>query len=108
MQLRQKGRLAGYAVITVAAALGGLVLIHALRSPIEVRAQSSPPIVVDVPLGSLKSVPTPTPPRNLANFIKADGQDELLALGKALFWDQAVGSDGCSGAEPNAIDCKDS
>src|SRR5215813_13924820 len=106
MHLRQKGRLVGYAVITVAAALGGLALIHALRSPIEVRAQSSPPIVVDVPLGSLKKVPTPTP-GNLGNFIKPDGQDELLALGKALFWDQAVGSDGCSGDEPNGIDCKD-
>src|SRR2546425_7729222 len=67
-----------------------------------VRAQSAPPLVVDVKLGSLKTVPTPEP-ANLNQFLNTDpttgkvsedARAAAIALGKAGFWDQAVGSDG--------------
>lgn len=43
------------------------------------------------PLNSLKTVPVPEP-RNLSKFIK--DRDAAIALGKALFWDMQVGSNG--------------
>jgi cytochrome c peroxidase len=67
-----------------------------------VRAQSAPPLVIDVKLGSLKTVPTPEP-ANLNQFLNIDpttgkvseeARAAAIALGKAGFWDQAVGSDG--------------
>ena len=42
-------------------------------------------------LASLKTVAVPRP-TNLARFIK--DEQAAIALGKALFWDQQVGSDG--------------
>src|SRR2546428_5497873 len=45
------------------------------------------------PLSSLKSIPVPEP-RNIARYIK--DRNAAIALGKALFWDMAVGSDGQS------------
>jgi cytochrome c peroxidase len=59
---------------------------------------------------SLKTVPTPEPP-NLNQFLKTNGKGispgaraAAIALGKALFWDQAVGSDGqaCASCHYNA------
>jgi cytochrome c peroxidase len=60
---------------------------------------------------SLKTVPTPEP-ANLNQFLNADGQGRItdaaraaaVALGKALFWDQAAGSDGqaCASCHFNA------
>jgi len=44
-----------------------------------------------VPLGSLKFVPIPEPP-NLGEFVR--DRDAAIKLGKALFWDMQVGSDG--------------
>ena len=44
-----------------------------------------------LPLVSLKSVPVPQP-TNIAQYVK--DQTALVALGKALFWDMQVGSDG--------------
>ncbi|HJZ73511.1 MAG TPA: hypothetical protein VKE51_17335, partial [Vicinamibacterales bacterium] len=66
-----------------------------------VRAQSSPPIVVDLALGSLKTVQAPEP-ANLNEFLRVDDSGTVspearraaIVLGKALFWDQAVGSEG--------------
>jgi len=83
-------------VVAVVAAWG-----YYLSAPLVVRAQSSRPLVVDVPLGSLKSVPTPEP-TNLNQFLLTDAVGNVLpsaraaaiALGKAGFWDQALGSDG--------------
>jgi cytochrome c peroxidase len=43
------------------------------------------------PLASLKTVPVPEPP-NLGQFVK--NKPAAIALGKALFWDMQVGSDG--------------
>ncbi|WP_445372358.1 cytochrome-c peroxidase [Methylomonas sp. HW2-6] len=42
-------------------------------------------------VGSLKTVPVPTP-SNLSRFVK--NQDSLVQLGKALFWDNAAGFKG--------------
>lgn len=48
--------------------------------------------LVDVPkLESLKTVPVPEPP-NLTTFIK--NKSAAIVLGKSLFWDMQVGSDG--------------
>jgi cytochrome c peroxidase len=57
--------------------------------------QAQPPVGTEVSLGSLKTVPTPEP-ANLNQFLKdgADARAAAIALGKALFWDSAVGSDG--------------
>lgn len=66
--------------------LGALTLILTQKA----RAQAPAPVVAPE-LGSLKSVKIPVP-THLRNFI-AD-QNAAIALGKALFWDQAVGSDG--------------
>src|SRR5436190_15034839 len=43
------------------------------------------------PVPSLKAIPIPTP-ANLATYVR--DRDALLVLGKALFWDMQVGSDG--------------
>jgi Di-haem cytochrome c peroxidase len=43
------------------------------------------------PLGSLKTIPIPEP-SNLAEFVA--NKPAAIALGKALFWDMQVGSDG--------------
>src|SRR5438128_276116 len=57
-----------------------------------VRAQApAPPPHVVAGLASLKTIAVPEP-RNLAAFIK--DRTAAIALGKALFWDMAVGSDG--------------
>ncbi|MCX6605458.1 MAG: hypothetical protein NTV52_17940 [Acidobacteria bacterium] len=50
------------------------------------RAQRAPQSVP-----SLKTVPTPAP-ANLATYVR--DRDALLVLGKALFWDMQLGSDG--------------
>jgi cytochrome c peroxidase len=47
--------------------------------------------VVGIPLASLKDVPVPEPP-NLGLFVK--DKPAAIALGKALFWDMQVGSNG--------------
>src|SRR5256712_10986805 len=46
--------------------------------------------VAQVPLGSLKTVPVPKP--DLAGFVRDEAT--AIKLGKALFWDMQVGSDG--------------
>src|SRR5688500_6517207 len=46
---------------------------------------------VPQPIPSLKSVPV-SAPSNLSSYVR--DQNTLVALGKALFWDLQVGSDG--------------
>jgi cytochrome c peroxidase len=63
------------------------------------------------PLGSLKTVATPEP-ANLTKYLQVDKKGAIkpaaraaaIALGKALFWDQAAGSDGqaCASCHFNA------
>src|SRR3989442_516680 len=57
---------------------------------VRAQAPSAPPHAV-TQLASLKAVPVPEP-RNLAAYIK--DRSAAIALGKALFWDMAIGSDG--------------
>jgi cytochrome c peroxidase len=56
-----------------------------------VSAQIAPPSSPSQPLASLKSVPIPQP-ENLAEFVQ--NKTVAIALGKSLFWDMQVGSDG--------------
>src|SRR2546425_9910454 len=46
--------------------------------------------VAEVPLGPLSTVPVPKP--DLAGFVRDEAA--AVALGKALFWDMQLGSDG--------------
>ncbi|MDB5905524.1 MAG: Di-heme cytochrome c peroxidase [Betaproteobacteria bacterium] len=55
----------------------------------QARAQAAPDAVR--PLGSLKTVAVPKP-SNLRDFVRNEAA--AIALGKALFWDMQVGSDG--------------
>jgi len=74
--------------MTVAATFAAVVIVgHILASGLS--AQTVPPF--PVPLTSLKKVSVPEPD-NLNEFVK----DKVAAirLGKALFWDMQVGSDG--------------
>lgn len=57
-------------------------------APAAAAAQTPPPSGV---LESLKGVTVPEPAQ-LANFVK--NRQQAIVLGKALFWDQAIGSDG--------------
>src|SRR5262245_49866308 len=54
-------------------------------------AQVAPPEPPPTPPPSLKTVPVPEP-ENLADFVK--DKAAAVALGKALFWDTQVASDG--------------
>ncbi len=69
--------------VTIAA----LVMVAILAGH-TVSAQVSPP---SQPLGSLKSVAIPEP-SNLGEFVK--NKTAAIELGKSLFWDMQVGSDG--------------
>src|SRR5713226_8347210 len=68
------------------ALLAAGALVIAFQQDAIVRAQD-----VMRPLASLKTVPTPEP-ANLGRFIR--DRAAAIVLGKALFWDQQVGSDG--------------
>src|SRR5919107_5555289 len=79
------------AVLLLVAALPGSVLRN------EARAQAAP-----LPLGPLRTVPVPEP-ANLNEFVS--NRASAIALGKALFWDMQVGSDGvtaCASCHFNA------
>src|SRR5437899_3665328 len=82
------------AVAFLAVAVLGAVGIAINQDSGVAQAQSfMPPDLLHVidPLSSLKSIPVPEP-RNIARYIK--DRNAAIALGKALFWDMAVGSDG--------------
>ena len=68
------------------AVLAAVALVIAFQQDAVVRAQD-----VMRPLASLKTVPTPEP-KNLMRFVR--DRAAAIVLGKALFWDQQVGSDG--------------
>ena len=75
------------AIVSVTIAGGGLMLARAAVNPPPLDAitsgPSDPPLITGVEVA---------PPTNLDDFV----QDEtaLLKLGKALFWDMQLGSDG--------------
>jgi cytochrome c peroxidase len=93
----------------------GVVLLGLASEPMLAGAQSAPastPVCnkqgtitpcqfipedeLGVPLGSLKTVAKPTDPQLAQGGRFVQSQSALVALGKALFWDQQVGSDGQS------------
>jgi cytochrome c peroxidase len=69
--------------MTTAAIVAAAVIAGSIVS-----AQVAPP---SQPLGSLKNVPIPEP-SNLGDFVK--DKTAAIRLGKSLFWDMQVGSDG--------------
>src|SRR5712692_8459471 len=82
--------------IRMAVAFLAVAVLGAVGIAINQDAQAQsfmPPNLLHVidPLSSLKSIPVPEP-RNIARYIK--DRNAAIALGKALFWDMAVGSDG--------------
>jgi len=85
------------------ALLGLAVLCGVLFSFTLLRAQNNTgKVIPSLPLGPLSKVPTPPVP-GLSSYIKS--QTAAIALGKALFWDQQVGSDGiqaCASCHFNA------
>jgi cytochrome c peroxidase len=79
-QLKRTSHIMAIATIVTVAILGG----HTASAQVPPR----PPII---PLASLKDVPVPEPP-DLGDFVK--NKPAAIALGKALFWDMQVGSNG--------------
>ena len=83
-----------YSLIIIAAVLfiGASVTLLAQEDIIIPRVPN-PPLASDLANlpGDLRAVPVPTPP-NLNEFVKDPAM--AIALGKALFWDMQVGSDG--------------
>src|SRR4028119_1178932 len=78
--LKRKSHIMAIATIVTVAILAG----HTASAQVPGR----PPII---PLASLKDVPVPEP-SNLGEFVK--NKTAAIALGKSLFWDMQVGSDG--------------
>jgi Cytochrome c peroxidase len=74
---------------TIAVIFVPIVLVGQVFIISTLRAQVPPPDVN--PLASLKTVPVPEP-ENLAEFVR--DKAAAIQLGKALFWDMQVGSDG--------------
>lgn len=68
-------------------AMTALWLVLALAAPAS--AQD-----VNAPIGPLSSVAKPFPNDQVRGFLNPDGEAALTQLGKALFFDQQVGSDG--------------
>jgi cytochrome c peroxidase len=79
-QLKRTSHIMAIATIVTVAILAG----HTASAQVPPR----PPII---PLASLKTVAVPEPP-NLGEFVK--DKPAAIALGKALFWDMQVGSNG--------------
>jgi cytochrome c peroxidase len=84
------------ALLALAAVIGVLLgFVH-------LGAQGSKNLIPNIPLRALSSVPTPPVP-GLSTYVA--NQTALIALGKALFWDQQTGSDGvqaCASCHFNA------
>jgi hypothetical protein len=80
-QLKRTSHIVAIATVVAVAILAG----HTAS------AQVGPPRAPIIPLASLKTVPVPEPP-NLGEFVK--DKPAAIALGKALFWDLQVGSNG--------------
>ena len=91
-----------------------LVILGIAEGPRPASAQTAtfnPAAPIARPLGSLKKVTVPKP-QNLHRYLNTDARGQVtpaareaaIALGKALFWDQAVGSDGlaCASCHFNA------
>lgn len=81
-------------IITLLVALIGAVLVCVsgfIQTRVAAQNLLNPLETQSRPLASLKTVPVPEP-RNLAKFMQ--DRVAMIALGKALFWDTQVGSNG--------------
>jgi cytochrome c peroxidase len=80
-------------IITLSLGLLGtaLTLVPALLQIVDAQTLLNPLETQSRPLASLKTVPVPEP-RNLGKFMQ--DRTAMIALGKALFWDTQVGSNG--------------
>ena len=82
-------------VVAVMVAVGDPMLARAAENPAPLDAiTSKPPVTVADPTASSPPprLTTVAPPANLGDFVK--DETALLKLGKALFWDMQLGSDG--------------
>ena len=80
----------------------GFIIVALAMAAIPARAWAQEAPAPPRPLASLKTVPVPEP-SNLIEFIR--NRPATIALGKALFWDMQVGSDGvtaCASCHFNA------
>lgn len=83
------------AIVSVTVAVGDPMLARAAENPAPLDAiTSKPPTTVADPTASSPPprLTTVAPPANLGDFVK--DETALLKLGKALFWDMQLGSDG--------------
>src|SRR5262245_29184734 len=83
-----------FVFVTSAVLSGGGTIVSAQTPPDAIIARvPNPPLSTDLANlpGDLRAVPVPVPP-NLADFVADPAM--AIALGKALFWDMQVGSDG--------------
>ena len=81
------------AAVLVSAALAATVVRAATPPDSTIARVPNPPLPIDQPSlpGDLRAVAVPAPP-NLTDFVKDPAA--AVVLGKALFWDMQVGSDG--------------
>ncbi|MBD2532727.1 cytochrome C peroxidase [Nostoc flagelliforme FACHB-838] len=86
--------LAIFVIVSVAIAGGGIVSAQVTPNPAPLNNITSlPPITSGDPTPAKPPLLTAVPqPSNLGDFV--DDQTALLKLGKALFWDMQLGSDG--------------
>src|SRR6476660_3377628 len=92
-RLRPTGRFSAAFLILVALIGPGVIVLAQAPPNTTIPRVPNPPLSSDLANlpGDLRAVAVPTPP-NLADFVR----DPVMAraLGKALFWDMQVGSDG--------------
>ena len=94
MRRHSTSRVVCFAVFLAAASAPPLLVVSRAQSgDLTIPRVPNPPLEADVKvlLGDLRTAPVPGPP-NLSEFVR--DFDQAKALGKALFWDMQVGSDG--------------
>jgi cytochrome c peroxidase len=97
---------AGFGLLLIGVALIGLGLVSTADTQ---AAPGTLKIHTPLPVNSLKTVPVPQPPGGvLSQYVKLDTNGKptaAIALGKALFWDQQVGSDNSGGLGQSCATC---
>src|SRR5688500_14967461 len=90
MNLRE---FAGVSLMTASMALAGVIAAAQTTTDTPIPRVPDPPLAADLRElpGDLRAASVPGP-SNLGDFVRDPGM--AIALGKALFWDMQVGSDG--------------
>jgi cytochrome c peroxidase len=93
MGYRRLGPASAIAVLLVGVLVASAVVTHTASPPQDIPRVPNPPPAADLPSlpGDLRAITVPEP-SNLGDFVK--NRPAAIALGKALFWDMQVGSDG--------------